>query len=153
MNCTVCGYERVRSARYCTHCGHPFGSPCRNCDFENPPGSRFCGGCRLRLPDGDAGENSIERRPITFLFCDLVDSTRLFERLDPEDVREVQNALRGLFGHLATAHDGYVAEYLGDGVVVYFGYPQAQEDDPERAIRCALAMGSQVESVHAALGL
>jgi len=114
----------------------------------NREGARFCGGCGLQLDHGSVGR-TVERRPLTFLFCDLVDSTSLFERLDPEDVREVQNTVRGLFRQLAVCHGAYVAEYVGDGVVMYFGYPQAQEDDPERAIRCGLAIGREIVNVRA----
>jgi len=102
---------------------------------------------------GGAVDTEGERRPLTFLFCDLVDSTALFEQLDPEDVRQVQNAVRRLFSRLAAMHDGYVAEYVGDGVVLYFGYPQAQENDPERAVRCGLAMARQVGSVRRTMRL
>jgi class 3 adenylate cyclase len=64
---------------------------------------------------GGAVDTEGERRPLTFPLCDLVDSTALFEQLDPEDVRQVQNAVRRLFSRLAAMHDGYVAEYVGDG--------------------------------------
>ena len=94
-----------------------------------------------------------ERRPITFLFCDLVDSTSLFEQLDPEDVRAVQNAVRGFFAQVASVHGGHIAEYVGDGVVMYFGYPRAREDDPERAIACGLTLAGQVGTKYGAVPL
>ena len=152
MSCENCGRAQLPGALYCIHCGHPFPGECPECGFANPPDARFCGGCRRSL-SGGAVDTEGERRPLTFLFCDLVDSTALFEQLDPEDVRQVQNAVRRLFSKLAAMHDGYVAEYVGDGVVLYFGYPQAQENDPERAVRCGLAMARQVGSVRRTLRL
>jgi class 3 adenylate cyclase len=152
MTCEACGSEQVPLARYCIHCGRPFDVGCSECGFANPLDARFCGGCRKPL-SGALAEKAGERRPITFLFCDLVDSTALFERLDPEDVREVQNAVRRLFGQLALAHDGHIAEYVGDGVVLYFGYPQAQENDAERAVRYGLEITRRVGSVHRTMRL
>ena len=152
MSCENCGSAQLPGALYCIHCGHPFPGECPECGFANPPDARFCGGCRRSL-SGGAVDTEGERRPLTFLFCDLVDSTALFEQLDPEDVRQVQNAVRRLFSRLAAMHDGYVAEYVGDGVVLYFGYPQAQENDPERAVRCGLAMARQVGSVRRTMRL
>ena len=152
MSCENCGSAQLPGALYCIHCGHPFPGECPECGFANPPDARFCGGCRRSL-SGGAVDTEGERRPLTFLFCDLVDSTALFEQLDPEDVRQVQNAVRRLFSKLAAMHDGYVAEYVGDGVVLYFGYPQAQENDPERAVRCGLAMARQVGSVRRTMRL
>ncbi|MEP7056484.1 MAG: adenylate/guanylate cyclase domain-containing protein [Caldimonas sp.] len=80
-----------------------------------------------------------ERRQLTVMFCDMVGSTQLAGRLDPEDL---QNVVRGFHAAVAGAvapYDGHVAQYLGDGVLVYFGYPRAHEDDAERAVRAALA--------------
>ena len=131
MSCSACGRESGRQPATARAAGTLLQSGCPACDFPNPADSRFCGGCGLYLDDGSRGK-TVERRPITFLFCDLVDSTSLFEHLDPEDVRDVHDTVRGLFRQFATAYDGYVAEYVGDGVVMYFGYPRAQEDDPER---------------------
>jgi class 3 adenylate cyclase/predicted ATPase len=85
-----------------------------------------------------------ERRQLTVMFCDLVGSTALSTRLDPEDLREV---LRGYQEAVAAAvgrYDGYIAQYLGDGVVAYFGWPRAHEDDAERAVRAGLAVTEAV---------
>jgi class 3 adenylate cyclase/predicted ATPase len=80
-----------------------------------------------------------ERRLLTVMFCDLVGSTALSGRLDPEDYREVIKSFQKAVSDAARRFDGHVAKYLGDGVLVYFGYPQAHEDDAERAIRSSLA--------------
>ena len=83
---------------------------------------------------------SAERRQLTVMFCDLVDSTALASRLDPEDLREVIAAYHRAVAEIVAGFDGFVAKYLGDGVLVYFGYPHAHEDDAERAVRWALAV-------------
>jgi class 3 adenylate cyclase/tetratricopeptide (TPR) repeat protein len=81
-----------------------------------------------------------ERRQLTVLFCDLVDSTRLVGQLDPEDWREVLHAYHQSCAEVVARFEGYVAQYLGDGVLVYFGYPVAHEDDARRAIHVGLRL-------------
>src|SRR5262245_30374913 len=81
-----------------------------------------------------------ERRQLTVLFCDLVDSTRLARQLDPEDYREVVRAYQATCATVIQRFDGTIAQYLGDGLLVYFGYPQAHEDDAQRAVRAGLGM-------------
>ena len=81
-----------------------------------------------------------ERRQLTVLFCDLVDSTQLAQQLDPEDYRAVVRAYQEAAVAAIQSFDGYVAQYLGDGLLVYFGYPQAHEDAAQRAVRAGLAM-------------
>jgi class 3 adenylate cyclase len=79
-----------------------------------------------------------ERRQLTVMFCDLVGSTPLSSRLDPEDLREVIAAYHRAIAEVVRSLDGFVAKYMGDGVLVYFGYPRAHEDDAERAVRAGL---------------
>ena len=81
-----------------------------------------------------------ERRQLTIMFCDLVGSTALSEQFDPEDLREVIQAYLETCNEVITHFAGYVGKYLGDGVLVYFGYPQAHEDDPQRAVRAGLEL-------------
>jgi class 3 adenylate cyclase/predicted ATPase len=81
-----------------------------------------------------------ERRQLTVLFCDLVDSTVLARQLDPEDYREVVRAYQATCAAVIQRFDGYIAQYLGDGLLVYFGYPHAHEDDAQRAVRAGLEM-------------
>jgi len=81
-----------------------------------------------------------ERRQLTVMFCDLVGSTELSSRLDPEDLREVIAAYHRAVAKAVSGFDGFVAKYMGDGVLVYFGYPRAHEDDAERAVRAGLAL-------------
>jgi len=80
-----------------------------------------------------------ERRHLTVMFCDLVGSTALSSRLDPEEYREVIGAYHHAVAKIIAEADGFVSRYMGDGVLVYFGYPQAHEDDAERAVRAGLA--------------
>jgi class 3 adenylate cyclase/predicted ATPase len=81
-----------------------------------------------------------ERRQLTVMFCDLVGSTELSARLDPEDLREVIAAYHRSVTEIVRSFDGFVAKYMGDGVLVYFGYPRAHEDDAERAVRAGLGL-------------
>jgi class 3 adenylate cyclase len=93
-------------------------------------------------PPPQAGEGRVgaeaERRQLTVMFCDMVGSTELSARLDPEDLREVIAAYHRAVADVVRSLDGFVAKYMGDGVLVYFGYPRAHEDDAERAVRAGL---------------
>src|SRR6201997_2654904 len=80
-------------------------------------------------------EDRAERRQVTLMFCDLVGSTALSARMDPEDLREVISAYQKCVTDTVQRFGGFVAKYMGDGVLIYFGYPQAHEDDAERAVR------------------
>ena len=92
---------------------------------------------RLRRRAGAGSE--AERRQLTVMFCDLVGSTALSARLDPEDMREIIGAYHHCCAELIEGAGRLVAKYMGDGVLAYFGYPQAHEDDAERAVRAALS--------------
>src|SRR5215469_1648576 len=81
-----------------------------------------------------------ERRQLTVMFCDLVDSTTLSARLDPEDLRDVIGAYHHAVTGVVRTFDGFVAKFMGDGVLIYFGYPRAHEDDAERAVRAGLGL-------------
>jgi class 3 adenylate cyclase/predicted ATPase len=99
----------------------------------------------LRSDSGSAPETAVaastaERRQLTVMFCDLVGSTALAARLDPEDLRDLIAAYHGAAAEVIGRFDGFVAKYMGDGVLAYFGYPTAHEDDPERAVRAGLAV-------------
>jgi class 3 adenylate cyclase len=92
-----------------------------------------------------------ERRQLTVLFCDLVGASALSQRLDPEDLQDVLRQYHSLCGDVIRRHGGYVAQYLGDGVLVYFGYPQASDDTPQRALRAGLAMVKAIRELSARL--
>jgi class 3 adenylate cyclase/predicted ATPase len=84
------------------------------------------------------------RRQVTVMFCDLVGSTALSTQLDPEDMREVIGGFQKACGRVIPAYDGFIARYMGDGVLAYFGYPQAHEDDAEQAVRAGLELASAI---------
>ena len=88
-----------------------------------------------------------ERRQITVMFCDLVGSTRLSSHLDPEEYRAVLHTYRDACAGAVKRYDGHVGQQLGDGVMAYFGYPLAHEDDAERAVRAALEAAAAVSRI------
>jgi predicted ATPase/class 3 adenylate cyclase len=93
-----------------------------------------------------------ERRQLTVMFADLVGSTALASRLDPEVMRKVMHAYHDVVASVVARYEAHVAQYLGDGVMVYFGYPRSHEDDPERAVRAALAIVREIASLEAPTG-
>src|SRR5882672_6460192 len=97
-------------------------------------------------PPSEPSAPAAERRQLTVMFCDVVDSTRLSSQLDPEDYRDVVRAYQTACTEVIRRYDGHIAQLLGDGLLVYFGYPQAHEDDAQRAVRTGLeiieAMGA-----------
>ncbi|MBI3029702.1 MAG: adenylate/guanylate cyclase domain-containing protein, partial [Candidatus Rokubacteria bacterium] len=109
---------------------------CAGCGFDAPADFAFCPKCGRKLER----EPEADRRIVTVLFADLSGFTALAERLDPEDVRAFQT---DLFQEMAAAiqqYEGFVEKFVGDAVMAIFGAPVAHEDDPERALRAALAM-------------
>ena len=108
-----------------------------------------------------AGTEEGERRHLTVMFCDIVDSTTLAGKLDPEDMRAVTQLFYKACGESIKAYEGYIAKYLGDGVLAYFGYPRAHEDDAERAARAGLDLIAAIgrietpvsDSVRARIGI
>jgi class 3 adenylate cyclase len=107
------------------------GVPAPAADVSGPP-AEMTG---TFTPKGNA-----ERRQLTVMFCDLVGSTALSTRHDPEDLRELIGDYHRAVAETVGRFDGFVAKYMGDGVLIYFGYPQAHEDDAERAVRAGLAV-------------
>src|ERR1700733_1416538 len=98
-------------------------------------------------------EDRAERRQVTVMFSDLVGSTALSARMDPEDLREIISAYQKCVAETVQRFGGFVAKYMGDGVLIYFGYPQAHEDDAERAVRAGLDLVAAVGALktHASL--
>jgi class 3 adenylate cyclase/predicted ATPase len=168
MRCPSCGFDNPEDMKFCGECGIPLQQRCPQCGFDNPARFKFCGACGtalIELPHGsqstpvdhqqDGRESQTprvtppavgrprpegERRQLTVLFCDLVDSTALATQLDPEELREVVRAYQSVCAEVIQRFEGYIAQYLGDGLLVYFGYPQAHEDDGQRAVHAALGM-------------
>ncbi|MGB7292193.1 MAG: adenylate/guanylate cyclase domain-containing protein [Thermodesulfobacteriota bacterium] len=166
MSCTSCGFENPEGMKFCVKCATPLSPTCPQCGFQNPFGSAFCGQCATSLTENitvtkspqldeqpgkqeDKGaqvihmapkrkEAEAERRQLTVMFCDIIGSSTLSEQLDPEDLRDVMKYYQGVCAEVIRRHDGYIAKYLGDGVLVYFGYPMAHEDDAQRAVNAGL---------------
>jgi class 3 adenylate cyclase/predicted ATPase len=155
------GSDNPAGKKFCAACGAALNLRCPKCASENPVNSQFCGDCGTTLiastlaksekslvshevPDG-------ERRQLTVMFCDLVDSTALSGRLDPEDLREVIRAYHAAAADIITRLGGYISQYLGDGLLIYFGYPRAHENDPQRALSAALEITAALPRLNARL--
>jgi class 3 adenylate cyclase/tetratricopeptide (TPR) repeat protein len=160
--CPSCNAEIPAESRFCPRCGTAQALACAACGHANAPGSRFCVQCGAKLGEAASPaqaapapqptarpQNVAERRQITVMFCDLVGSTALSTRLDPEDLGEVIAAYHKCTADLVARFGGYVAKYMGDGVLVYFGYPEAHEADAENAVRAALALVEAVAALFA----
>src|SRR5262249_35390466 len=141
-DCPTCGAANLEGKKFCGDCGTPLPVRCTTCGAENPPGKKFCAGCGAALavrastapaeavsPLPAGPTSSAEPRQITVMFCDLVGSRALASRMDPEDLREIIGAYHRCVADTVARFDGFVAKYMGDGVLVYFGYPHAHEDD------------------------
>ena len=162
MICPRCGTEAINGRKFCGDCGSPLPWQCSACGSENPPDKRFCGDCGTALAAGAGATKdpraasvrlvAAERRMLTVMFIDLVGSTALGARLDPEDLREVIAAFQSCVAGLVARYDGFVARYMGDGVLAYFGYPQAHEDDAERAVRAGLGIAGAVAQLNTIAG-
>jgi class 3 adenylate cyclase/tetratricopeptide (TPR) repeat protein len=166
--CPNCASDIAGDSKFCPQCGTPQALLCAACGHANAAGSRFCSQCGAKLGAAPAAAaapspapspavpaeraNVAQRRQITVMFCDLVGSTALSTQLDPEDLREVMAAYHKCAAETVTSFGGYVAKYMGDGVLVYFGYPEAHEDYAENAVRAALALINAMAQLSAASG-
>src|SRR5207247_11255901 len=117
---------------------------CPSCGQENPEGFRFCGACASPLTQ-EAPAPREERKVVTVLFADLVGFTARAERLDPEDVRALLGPYHARLKAELERFGGTVEKFIGDAVMALFGAPAAHEDDPERAVRAAIAIRDWVE--------
>lgn len=125
---------------------------CSSCGFLNP-GFKFCGECGHVLEETDPPFSTTpirkaERRQLSVLFCDVIDSTALTEQLDPEDLRQVLDAYRSSVGEVVIEYDGHIARYFGDGILVYFGYPIAHEDATRRAVQAGLGIVAGLDKLN-----
>jgi class 3 adenylate cyclase len=153
MRCQACNVINHPStgSLCCVGCGAALPMVCRSCHYVNVIGARFCSGCGRQLdslPGGQVTEHGpAERRQISVVFCDLVNSSVLAARTDPEDFRDLLLAYQRRCTEVIARYEGHVAQYLGDGLLVYFGYPTAQEDAAQRALRASRAMVSAVQEL------
>src|SRR5689334_13656009 len=153
MRCSKCGSDNRGGRKFCTTCGTALIASCPTCGAPIEQGESFCGECGSAL--GEAGQAAAadtasvtasagERRHITVLFCDLVGSTALAARLDPEEWREIIADYHRAAAQAIERFGGHVAQYLGDGVMAYFGWPAAHNNAAESAARAGLAIVEQV---------
>ena len=151
MLCAKCNYDNPADAQFCMKCGAKIEHRCAACNTENPGDANFCRKCgaalRASAPVKDqtstvelvAGVEG-ERRHLTVLFCDLVGSTEIASHLDPEEWRGIIGEYHRAATQAIRRFGGHVAQYLGDGVMAYFGWPEAHDNDAERAARTGLAI-------------
>src|SRR2546428_6544862 len=161
MPCFSCGHENPSGARFCPECGASLAFRCRRCQVDVPATAKFCPECGTPVGQGEPPAPPSpapdvarpgERRQLTVLFCDLVGSTPLAQQLDPEDWRDVLAQYHAAASGVVARWGGHVAKNLGDGLLVYFGWPSAREDDPERAVRAGLAILDAMAPLNAAHG-
>ena len=144
VTCPSCGFECPDKFKFCGECGAKFDA--RNISSNNISTSAVTS---IETLDG----NTAERRQLTVMFCDLVDSTQLSDHLDPEDLREVIHHYQKACGEIVHRYDGYIAQFLGDGLLIYFGFPHAHEDDARRAAISALEMIDAIKALNRAFTL
>ena len=155
--CPSCRNPSPPSFRFCGACGAALERTCPACRAPSPLEFQFCGNCGARLagvPDtatvGAASEPLVgeERKVVTVVFADLTASTELATRLDPEELRGVLRPFYDAMSEEIERFDGTVEKFIGDAVVAVFGVPIAHEDDPQRAVRAALAMQSRMATLN-----
>jgi class 3 adenylate cyclase/tetratricopeptide (TPR) repeat protein len=181
-SCPQCASSNPEGSRFCASCGAEFEISIDRavCACGSPylPEARYCSACGLALPgDRDADrahqlhhlqsttprglqrkiqaaqkETRGERKPVTILFCDIVGSTALAERLDPEDWREIVAGAHQVVAEIVYRYEGTIAQLLGDGVLAFFGAPVTHEDDPERAVHAGLEIQGAIQGYAQTLG-
>jgi class 3 adenylate cyclase/predicted ATPase len=154
ITCPGCGRANAADAAFCGGCGTAISAHvCAHCGRVAGAGDRFCPGCGAALEHAEpqvAGPG--ERRHLTVLFADLADSTRLAGELDPEDMRDLIREYQARCAEAIEQHSGYAARFVGDGVLAYFGYPEAHEDDARLAALAGLQIVAASADLRARLG-
>lgn len=120
---------------------------CPACGFANQASALFCGGCATPLHATPSPEAQAERRVLSVVFCDIVGSTAISERIDAEDFGNLLGAYHQICVEVVRSFGGSLGHLMGDGVVIHFGYPIAHEDDEVRAVRCALAIQDRIKTL------
>ncbi|MHA2406595.1 MAG: adenylate/guanylate cyclase domain-containing protein, partial [Candidatus Hermodarchaeia archaeon] len=170
LTCSNCAHENPNEARFCESCGHKLSRACPSCGTANKAEASFCLNCGEALdpsttipetrlselqksaPEGlqekmraSSSEIEGERKPVTILFTDIVGSTAIAEKLDPEVWKEIVSGAHRRVGEAIYRYEGTIAQLLGDGVLAFFGAPITHEDDPIRAVRAALEIQESVQ--------
>ena len=170
MICQQCGKKNDSDAVFCVQCSQPILKSCPSCSTQNPGDARFCKQCRTELGDTSiaAQTNKLQmlrdsapeglqeklrlaqteiegqRKPVTIVFADIVGSTTIAEKLDPEEWKEVVQGAHHRVSEAIYRYEGTIAQLLGDGVLAFFGAPLTHENDPERAVRAALDLQESI---------
>jgi class 3 adenylate cyclase/predicted ATPase len=162
MRCAGCGFENRKHAKFCGGCGALVALNCPACGNEISPGNKFCDSCGALAPIAVAepgpaaadiaahrprlAEGGANRRQMSLLSCDLVDSSVLAHNLDPEDLRYAINNFHQISKQIIEQYEGYYAQYMGDGFMAYFSYPVAHEDDAYRAVLTGLRIIDAIQA-------
>ena len=165
MNCPRCEHVNRPDAKFCEECAAPLARTCSHCGAQLSATGKFCSECahpadpaapsaslRLKTPEPYTPKHLAEkiltskaalegeRKQVTVLFCDIVDSSRLAQRLDPEAMHEVMDRALRLMAEAVHRYEGTVNQFLGDGLMALFGAPVALEDHAFRGVQAALAI-------------
>jgi class 3 adenylate cyclase/tetratricopeptide (TPR) repeat protein len=173
MKCLRCQHENPTGSNFCRGCGAPLSVACLSCGAELPAGSRFCNKCGTPVGAGAVAAGPSphsytpkhlaekiltsksalegERKQVTVLFCDIVESSKLAERLDAEQMHELMDRALRLMAQAVHRYEGTVNQFLGDGIMALFGAPIALEDHALRAVRAALAIQETISGYSAQL--
>jgi class 3 adenylate cyclase len=178
LTCPYCSHENLHDAKFCQNCGQHLELNCTNCGTHNEAKAKFCRSCGnafdLVSPSTDeprltalqrsapdelqekirASRSQIEgeRKPVTILFADIVGSTSIAEKLDPEEWKEIVAGAHRRVGEAIYRYEGTIAQLLGDGVLAFFGAPITHEDDPVRAVHAALDIQDAILDYERELG-
>ena len=148
VTCPSCAYENADDARFCAGCGAALGATCASCATIVPPGGRFCPNCGTPVPDARPAEAPVEeRRVVSILFADLAGFTSTSDQADPEDVRRTLIPFHTIAKEEIERFGGTLDKFVGDAAMGVFGAPVAHEDDPERAVRAALAIQARTDDM------
>src|SRR6202022_1255323 len=158
LRCTACGSDADYGARFCERCRAQLLQRCSHCGHRLTRTALFCSQCGASVDPVSQNvsvqsvRTDLERRQLTVMFCDLVGSTALSARLDPEDTRVIISSYRKAAAKAVQDYDGFVARYMGDGILAYFGYPKAHEHDAEHAVQAGLAITEVAPTLENAFG-
>ncbi|MBI4790196.1 MAG: AAA family ATPase, partial [Chloroflexi bacterium] len=168
MKCSNCSFENPTGSKFCENCGQPFEQPCPNCGQPVTTSARFCRNCGFNLATAWPAAAKLanlqqaaptimqqkilstrkqiegERKLVTVLFTDIVGSTALAEKLDPEEWGEIVSGAHEYVSQAVYRYEGTIAQLLGDGVLAFFGAPITHEDDPVRAVNAALDLSGSI---------
>ena len=164
MKCSNCSFENSKDSKFCENCGQPFEQACPNCRQPVSANARFCKNCGFNLTSALPSAAKLatlqqatpmpmqekilstrkqiegERKLVTVLFTDIVGSTALAEKLDPEEWGEIVSGAHECVSQAVYRYEGTIAQLLGDGVLAFFGAPITHEDDPVRAVNAGLEL-------------